>query len=139
MAKGELLKGKAWSVGDLDYVAREFAKEQQDRKAARKSAYRIGERLHKVLSTEGKYGKGLLKKFLSELKAKKRVSIQEQTAYGYLHLFRGAGSMENACNLEIPQKYWEVLGTDKWGDDIFSMGLVAWFREHPLLEDAATG
>ena len=139
MAKKITLTGKAWSIGDLDYVAKEFAKEQQDRKAARKRAYRIGQRLDKVLSAEGKYGKGLLKKFLVEIKAKKQVSIEEQTAYGYLHFYRGARSMENACNLEIPRKYWEVLGTDKWGDDVFSLGLVAWFREHPLLEDATAG
>lgn len=128
--------GKAWSNGDIEFVAKEFAKEQLHRKSARECAFRIGQRLDKILSAEGKYGKGLLKKFLGELEAKKHVSIKEQTGYGYLHFYRGAGSLERARNLNVPRKYWEVLGTDRWGNDMFSLGLVHWFQRHPLLEDA---
>lgn len=134
MATSRRTQIQAWSAEDLTYVAKEFAREQRDRKSARECAFRIGQRLDKILSAEGKYGKGLLKKFLDALLARKKVAIKEQTAYGYLHFCRGAGSIENARRLDVPQKYWEILGTDRWGDDIFSEGLVRWFREHPLLE-----
>lgn len=127
---------KTWSNDDLDYVAREYSMEKSDRKNARGHAFRIGQRLDKILASEKKYGKGLLKKFLVELKAKRLVAIKEQTGYGYLHLFRGARTIERARNLDVPQKYWEVLGTDRWGCDIFSQGLGDWFRDHPLLEDS---
>lgn len=129
-------RGKAWSNGDLDFVAKEYSKEQLRLKSARECAYRIGQRLDKILSAEGKYGKGLLKKFLGELEARKHVVIKEQTGYGYLHFYRGAGSIERARDLNVPRKYWEVLGTDRWGNDLFSVGLVRWFQCHPLLEDA---
>ena len=130
---------KAWSNGDIEFVAKEYANEQLHRKSARECAFRIGQRLDKILSAEGKYGKGLLKKFLSELEAKKHVAIKEQTGYGYLHFYRGAGSIERARDLNVPRKYWEVLGTDRWGNDLFSKGLVPWFQRHPLLEDAEDG
>ena len=134
MATSSRTKMQAWSAKDLIYVAKEFAGEQRDRKSARECAFRIGQRLDRILSAEGRYGKGLLKKFLVALLTRKKVAIKEQTAYGYLHFYRGAGTIENARRLDVPQKYWEILGTDRWGDDIFSEGLVQWFREHPLLE-----
>lgn len=133
------VKSAPWTREDIRYVANEHTLALADRKSARRRGFHIGQRLDRILTGGLKYGKNLLANFLKGVEQQEKVIIAVQTGYRYLNLYRGAGTVENAVNLDVPQKYWEVLGKDRWGDDIFSVGLVQWFREHLLMSDPELG
>ena len=57
------------------------------------------------------------------------------TAYRYIHIYRGAGSVENIQRLKLSRNSYVVLGQTVRGDDFISAGLVPYLRECSVITD----